>query len=196
MNAHITSAKQSDKSTLLFFEYGFGEEELDEKDYIEAEIEEESFYNYLTKFITLPFNKNKYSDKVAIDVEPKLENANSSFLEDNHLKIAHISNYMAFSFLYGLDFDIYKNQYTGIIELENTVSNLPEQAFFPISSLSPKRITRTSPLVENFHNNVSFEEMIEHDIIVRMPPKKRYTINLQVVSIKRAQPKIVEPEGI
>jgi len=39
-------------------------------------------------------------------------------------------------------------------------------------------------------------EMLEHDFIVRMPPRKRYTIELEVKSIKKAKPRIVEPEWI
>lgn len=40
------------------------------------------------------------------------------------------------------------------------------------------------------------KEMLEYDIVVRMLPKRKYTIELEVKSIKKAEPKIVEPEWI
>jgi hypothetical protein len=50
----------------------------------------------------------------------------------------------------------------------------------------------TEPLSEEDIIN----EMLEHDFIVRMPPRRRYTIELEIKSIKKAEPKIVEPEWI
>lgn len=38
------------------------------------------------------------------------------------------------------------------------------------------------------------EEWVESDIVVCIPPKKRYTIELTVRNIRKAQPRIVEPE--
>nr|MDO8081906.1 hypothetical protein [Candidatus Freyarchaeota archaeon] len=37
------------------------------------------------------------------------------------------------------------------------------------------------------------EETLEHDIVVRMPPKKRLTKRVRIKSIKKATPHIVEP---
>ncbi|MCK4245078.1 MAG: hypothetical protein KAX20_05580 [Candidatus Omnitrophica bacterium] len=37
-------------------------------------------------------------------------------------------------------------------------------------------------------------EMLEHDFIVRMPPRKRYTVEMKVENIRRGEPRIVEPE--
>lgn len=37
-------------------------------------------------------------------------------------------------------------------------------------------------------------EMLEHDFIVRVPPKKRYTVELEVKNIRKGEPRIVEPE--
>jgi len=37
-------------------------------------------------------------------------------------------------------------------------------------------------------------EMIEHDIVVRMPPKRQYIVELKIKSIEKAIPKIFEPE--
>ena len=38
------------------------------------------------------------------------------------------------------------------------------------------------------------EEMLEHDEIVRIPPRKRYALNIQVKEIRKAAPRIVEPD--
>jgi hypothetical protein len=38
--------------------------------------------------------------------------------------------------------------------------------------------------------------MVEDDYIVRMPPVRRYPIELEIKSIKKAEPKIVEAEWI
>ena len=37
-------------------------------------------------------------------------------------------------------------------------------------------------------------EMVEHDFIVRMPPKKRYIVELEVKDVRKGEPRIVEPE--
>lgn len=40
------------------------------------------------------------------------------------------------------------------------------------------------------------EEMLEHDIFVKMPPKKKYTIKAKVIRIRKAEPHIVIPEHL
>jgi CRISPR/Cas system CMR-associated protein Cmr5 small subunit len=37
-------------------------------------------------------------------------------------------------------------------------------------------------------------EMLEHDFIAHMPPKRRYTIELEVKKISRGKPRVVEPD--
>lgn len=37
------------------------------------------------------------------------------------------------------------------------------------------------------------KRQIEYDIVVQMSPKRKYTINLEVKSISKAEPKIVGP---
>ncbi len=66
-----------------------------------------------------------------------------------------------------------------------------------LSSVHPhfEPITGTS-LIEEFYEEILPEETLEYDIIVRMPPRKRYTIELEVKNIKKAEPRIVEPEWI
>lgn len=197
MNVNITSAKSSDQSALLFSTYGLGEEELEEKDYVEYGINEESFYNYLEKIVNLTSKKHKHSDNATIDVESKLENADNNFLEDSYLKNTYMFHNMPFWFLYRIDLYKNKHQYPEISELENTISNEPEESFTQISNFSPNWIPRTSTFIDNFQSNIiSYDELMEYNIIVRMPPKRRYTINLQVMDIRKAKPKIVEPEEI
>jgi len=36
--------------------------------------------------------------------------------------------------------------------------------------------------------------MDEHNIVIHIPPKKRYTIEMDVKSIKKGEPIIIEPE--
>lgn len=36
---------------------------------------------------------------------------------------------------------------------------------------------------------MSIDPYIEHDIYVKMPPKKRYPIKVKIVSVKKAKPK-------
>lgn len=54
----------------------------------------------------------------------------------------------------------------------------------------------SSSLIEGFCEEIPPEETLEYDIIVWMPPRKRYSIELEVKSIKKAEPIIVEPEWI
>ena len=49
---------------------------------------------------------------------------------------------------------------------------------------------------EEFYEEPVPEEMLEHDIIVRMPALKRYTIELEIKSIKKAEPKILKSESL
>lgn len=64
-----------------------------------------------------------------------------------------------------------------------------------LSSVHPCFVpkTRTS-LIEEFYEEILPEETLEYDIIVKMPPRKRYSIELEVKGIKKAEPRIVEPE--
>lgn len=40
----------------------------------------------------------------------------------------------------------------------------------------------------------SLEEDIEYDVVVHLPPKRSYLVNVKIESIRRAEPNIVEPE--
>jgi len=35
---------------------------------------------------------------------------------------------------------------------------------------------------------------VEHDIVLRMPPKRRYTVKLKITSIRKATPRFIEPD--
>lgn len=64
-----------------------------------------------------------------------------------------------------------------------------------LSSVRPyfEPMNRTS-LIEEFYEEILPEETLEYNIIVWMQPRKRYTIELEVKSIKKAEPRVVEPE--
>jgi len=66
-----------------------------------------------------------------------------------------------------------------------------------LSSVHPhfEPMTRTS-LNEEPDEKFLLEDLLDYDIIFRMPPKRKYTIELEVKSIKKAKPKFVEPEWI
>ncbi len=40
------------------------------------------------------------------------------------------------------------------------------------------------------------EEMIEHDIVVKMPPKRRRAVKFRIMHIRKAKPKIIIPENL
>jgi hypothetical protein len=41
--------------------------------------------------------------------------------------------------------------------------------------------------------NMALEDSIEQDIIVRIPPKRSYIVEVDVKSIRKAEPNVVEP---
>ncbi len=43
--------------------------------------------------------------------------------------------------------------------------------------------------------NVALEDSIEYDIFVRIPPKKSYIVKVDVKSIRKAEPNVVEPNS-
>lgn len=75
--------------------------------------------------------------------------------------------------------------------------SLPPLSEIDLSSVHPyfEPMTMTS-LVEESCEEIAPEETLEYDTIVRMPPRKRYIIDLEVKSIKKAEPRIVAPEWI
>jgi len=73
-----------------------------------------------------------------------------------------------------------------------------------LSSIHPHfRIkNETSSIHEMVEKTVSLQlseeeivmEMVDHDIITGLPPKRRYKVELRVRNIRRGKPKIVNPE--
>nr|QNO51823.1 hypothetical protein FGALOIDC_00007 [Methanosarcinales archaeon ANME-1 ERB6] len=73
-----------------------------------------------------------------------------------------------------------------------------------LSSINPYfRIkNEASSIQENVEKTVSLQlseevivmEMVDHDIITGLPPKRRYKVELKVMNIRRGKPKIVDPE--
>lgn len=62
-----------------------------------------------------------------------------------------------------------------------------------------KDVIRLSSLEESFvetTEEIVSEEMLEYNVVVRIPPKRSYTIQMRVESIEKGKPIIVEPEGI
>ena len=49
---------------------------------------------------------------------------------------------------------------------------------------------------EAFADKTNLEDLIEFDIVVRMPPKKRYSLEMDVRRIIKAKPKVTLPEAI
>lgn len=47
----------------------------------------------------------------------------------------------------------------------------------------------------HLEKNAFKEEALEYGVVVRIPPKRRYSVELEVKSIKKAEPKVVEPES-
>jgi hypothetical protein len=49
---------------------------------------------------------------------------------------------------------------------------------------------------EAFADKTNLEDSIEYDVVVRMPPKKRYFVEIDISKITKAKPKVVLPEAI
>jgi hypothetical protein len=56
-------------------------------------------------------------------------------------------------------------------------------------------IKNETSLIEKPSEIAISEDMLEFDIVIRMPPKKEWSVRLRVESIEKAKPHIVEPEG-
>ena len=51
-------------------------------------------------------------------------------------------------------------------------------------------------LMKGVIKEATFEEVIEYDMVVRIPPKRRYTIQMSVKNVEKGELRIVEPDGI
>lgn len=74
--------------------------------------------------------------------------------------------------------------------------NLLSSFEIDLSSVRPHFEPRIeTSLIEESYEEILPEEMLEYDVVVRMPPLKEYTMWVKVKSVERATPRIVEPEG-
>lgn len=55
------------------------------------------------------------------------------------------------------------------------------------------KVKTETPMMGEASDGFIPEEMLEFNVVVRMPPKKTYTLKVKVKSIKKAEPRIVEP---
>jgi len=66
-----------------------------------------------------------------------------------------------------------------------------------LSSIRPHfEIKNETSLSEGMLEMAVSEDMLEFDIVVRMPPKKEWSARLKVKSVEKATPHIVDPEGL
>jgi hypothetical protein len=65
-----------------------------------------------------------------------------------------------------------------------------------LSSVHPhfEPMTATS-VVDEFYEETPFEEELEYDVVLRMPPVRQRSMRVRVRSVRKATPRIVEPEG-
>lgn len=73
------------------------------------------------------------------------------------------------------------------------VQNEPKDALWDNTSDTIQEEKQKTGSIKD-EDEMIITEMIKHDYIVQMPPKKRYTVEIEVLSIKKAEPKIVLPE--
>jgi hypothetical protein len=74
-----------------------------------------------------------------------------------------------------------------------------ERPHMSISQFKPYPQSVTKEKVDSkeaFADKANLEGSIEYNAIVRMPPKKRYFIEIDVREIIKAKPKVVMPEAI
>lgn len=64
------------------------------------------------------------------------------------------------------------------------------------SSTSISEAEKADPNEDDLISNAVLIEVEECDIVVHMPPKRRYSIELDIKSITKAKPKFIEPEPI
>lgn len=65
-----------------------------------------------------------------------------------------------------------------------------------LSSIKPHfEIKNETSLIEDIFEKTIPENMLEFNIVVRMPPMKEWSARVKVKSVEKATPRIVEPEG-
>jgi hypothetical protein len=79
--------------------------------------------------------------------------------------------------------------------------NLPMKSFcrsgYPFSFDVASRFSTTQGLLETEtfkQKQEVYDTMIEHDIFIKMPPRKKYSVKAKITCIRKAEPRIVAPE--
>jgi hypothetical protein len=74
------------------------------------------------------------------------------------------------------------------------------QNLSPLLEIDPSSVqpslglkSETSSIEETYEEAIP-EEILEYDVMVRIPPKKKYTIDLHIKDIRKAVLRIVEPD--
>lgn len=65
----------------------------------------------------------------------------------------------------------------------------------PSSKYPLIRFLRETTLIEEFFSEVMTEETLHYDVWVPMPPRRRYSIFLEIENVRRAVPNVIEPLG-
>jgi len=68
--------------------------------------------------------------------------------------------------------------------------NIPE---VDVSPIPPRFKTDIATHSAQTTEKVASEELLEYDVVVRIPPKRSYTIQMRVENIEKGKPVIVEP---
>jgi len=64
-----------------------------------------------------------------------------------------------------------------------------------LSSVNPCFAPTNRPSsIEEFYGEIALEEEIEYGLAIRMPPRDRRAIKLEVKNVKKGNPVIIEPD--
>lgn len=84
---------------------------------------------------------------------------------------------------------------TQMSEQYNLYHSLSSMLETDSSSTQPRfEIKNEASLIEEILGTAVPEDMLEFDIVVRMPPKKEWSARLRVKNVEKAAPHIIEPE--
>lgn len=79
---------------------------------------------------------------------------------------------------------------------KQTLKNQMTTKNIPKDTVSKIKAKKKPDDEEEITEEMILASMIEHDIYVRMPPKKKYTVEIIINSIKKAEPRVVDPEEV
>ncbi len=74
---------------------------------------------------------------------------------------------------------------------------LKKRPIIKISSVSPDFKLTDEPYIDKkLSEEDIINEMMKHDIVIRMPPIREYSIKLKIKSVEKASPKVIRPEDL